>query len=123
MLDDPGWAEGAPWVAPAGTDPLVLVAMSSTFQDQIDCLQRVVDALALLSVRGVLTTGPAVDAAALRPPANVTVVSSAPHRQVLPHAALVVTHGGHGTVMKALAAGVPSWYCPTVGTRRTLQLA
>jgi UDP:flavonoid glycosyltransferase YjiC (YdhE family) len=26
---------------------------------------------------------------------------------VLGHAALVVTHGGHGTVMKALAAGVP----------------
>jgi MGT family glycosyltransferase len=112
VLDDPAWAEGASWAPPAGADPLVLVAMSSTFQDQIDCLQRVVDALAALEVRGVLTTGPAIDAAALRPPANVTVVSSAPHRQVLPHAALVVTHGGHGTVMKALAAGVPMVVLP-----------
>ncbi len=43
----------------------------------------------------------------LRAPANVAVVASAPHRLVLPHADLVVTHGGHGTVIKALAAGVP----------------
>ena len=40
-------------------------------------------------------------------PTNVTVVASAPHREVLPHADLIVTHGGHGTVVKALAAGLP----------------
>jgi UDP:flavonoid glycosyltransferase YjiC (YdhE family) len=59
-----------------------------------------------------VTTGLAFDAAVLRPPANVTVVASAPHRQVLQHAALAVTHGGHGTVMKALAAGVPMVVLP-----------
>jgi MGT family glycosyltransferase len=111
-LDDPVWAEVTPWNPPPGTDPLVLVAMSSTFQDQISCLQRVVDALALLPVRGVLTAGPAIDAAAVQPPGNVMVVSSAPHRQVLSQAALVITHGGHGTVMKALAAGVPMVVLP-----------
>jgi UDP:flavonoid glycosyltransferase YjiC (YdhE family) len=31
---------------------------------------------------------------------------------VLQHAALVVTHGGHGTVMKALAADVPMVLLP-----------
>jgi UDP:flavonoid glycosyltransferase YjiC (YdhE family) len=31
---------------------------------------------------------------------------------VLQHAALLVTHGGHGTVMKALAAGVPMLLLP-----------
>jgi MGT family glycosyltransferase len=112
VLDDPAWAEVTPWTPPAGGDPLVLVAMSSTFQDQVGCLQRVVDALGTLPVRGVVTTGLAVDAAVLRPAANVTIVSSAPHRQVLQHAALVVTHGGHGTVMKALAAGVPMVLIP-----------
>jgi UDP:flavonoid glycosyltransferase YjiC (YdhE family) len=30
-----------------------------------------------------------------------------PHQSVLPHASLVVSHCGHGTTMKALAAGVP----------------
>jgi hypothetical protein len=73
---------------------------------------QLVDALGTLPVRAVVTTGPALDPAALRPPANVTVVPSAPHRQVLQHAALVVTHGGHGTVMKALAAGVPMVVLP-----------
>jgi MGT family glycosyltransferase len=112
VLDDPAWAERAPWNPPAGADPLVLVAMSSTFQDQIGCLQRVVDALRTLQVRGLVTTGPAFDAAALQPPPNITVVPSAPHRPVLQHAALVITHGGHGTVMKALAAGVPMVILP-----------
>jgi UDP:flavonoid glycosyltransferase YjiC (YdhE family) len=38
----------------------------------------------------------------------VTVtVTSAPHAAVLPHARALVTHGGHGTVIKALAHGVP----------------
>ena len=44
--------------------------------------------------------------------ANVEVVSSAPHSAVLEHAAAVVTHGGHGTVIKALAAGVPMVVLP-----------
>jgi UDP:flavonoid glycosyltransferase YjiC (YdhE family) len=37
----------------------------------------------------------------------VTVQQSAPHSIVLQHASAVVTHGGHGTVARALAAGVP----------------
>ncbi|HZD70598.1 MAG TPA: nucleotide disphospho-sugar-binding domain-containing protein, partial [Actinomycetes bacterium] len=106
VLDDPAWA-GRPWTPPPGDDPLVLVAMSSGFQDQLDCLRRVVDALGRLPVRGLVTTGPALDPEALDPPGNVTVVAAAPHRRVLEHAALLVTHGGHGTMMKALAAGVP----------------
>ena len=38
---------------------------------------------------------------------DVTIVERAPHREVLRHAAAVVTHAGHGTGIKALAAGVP----------------
>jgi MGT family glycosyltransferase len=107
VLDDPRWSEAVSWTPPAGSDPLVLVAMSSTFQDQIGTLQRVMDAMGTLPVRAIVTAGPAVDVTALRPASNVTVVASAPHRQILPHASVVITHGGHGTVVKALAAGVP----------------
>jgi len=107
VLDDPQWSEGMPWVPPPGTDPLVLVAMSSTFQDQIASLQRVIDALSTLPVRALVTAGPALDVSSLQPARNVTVVASAPHRQVLGHTAVVITHAGHGTVVKALAAGVP----------------
>ena len=107
ILDDPAWADGVKWHPPAGTGPLVLVAMSSSFQDHVGCLQRITDALAGLPVRGIVTTGPAVAPSSIRAAANVCVVASAPHRDILPKADLVVTHGGHGTVIKALAAGVP----------------
>ena len=106
VLDDPAWA-AAPWSPPPGDDPLVLVSLSSTFQDHAGCLQRIVDALGTLPVRGLVTTGPALDPDAVAPPPHVTVVAAAPHSQVLRHASAVVTHGGHGTVVRALAAGVP----------------
>lgn len=38
---------------------------------------------------------------------NISVVASAPHGQVIPHASVVVTHCGHGTAIKALSQGVP----------------
>jgi UDP:flavonoid glycosyltransferase YjiC (YdhE family) len=81
--------------------------MSTTPQDQSECLQRAIDALSALPVRGIVTTGPAVDPKALRPSGNVTVVASAPHSDLLKCASAVVTHGGHGTVIRSLAAGVP----------------
>jgi MGT family glycosyltransferase len=112
VLDDPAWATDQEWVAPPGDDPLVLVAMSSTFQDHADALQRCIDALAALPVRGILTTGLAIAPSELRATPNVTVVASAPHSQVLEQAAAVITHGGHGTVMRALAAGVPMVLIP-----------
>jgi MGT family glycosyltransferase len=104
-LDDPAWA--GDWTPPPGDDPLVLVGMSSTFMDHADALQRVATALGGLPVRGLVTTGPTIPVDSIQPPANVTVVERAPHSEVLRHASAVVTHAGHGTVIKALAAGVP----------------
>ena len=104
-LDDPAWA--GDWTPPAGGDPLVLVGMSSTFMDHADVLQRVATALGELPVRGFLTTGPSIAPDAIVAPPNVTVVERAPHSEVLRHASAAVTHAGHGTVIKALAAGVP----------------
>jgi MGT family glycosyltransferase len=102
-LDDPEWVEEA--ALPAGDEPLVLVGLSSTHQGQDALLRRTAEALGTLPVRGLVTTGPAMEPFAAA--ANVSVVQSAPHVAVLPHTDVVVTHGGHGTVMKALAAGVP----------------
>src|SRR4051794_9673903 len=106
QLDDPDWATAGDW-RPEGEEPLVLVATSSVFQDQLDLLRRVATALGRLPVRAVLTTGRAVDPAEVPAPANVRVVRAAPHRAVLAEAAVVVTHAGHGSVLKSLAAGVP----------------
>ena len=107
VLDDPAWA-ATPWTAPPGDDPLVLVALSSTFQDHAGCLQRIVDALGTLPVRGLVTTGPAA-----RPGddhrAGQRQRRAPPPRtpRCCARAAAVVTHGGHGTVVRALAADVP----------------
>jgi MGT family glycosyltransferase len=106
QLDDPDWANGEDW-RPPSNDPLVLVGMSSVFQSQADALRRVADGLGRLPVRAVLTTGPAIAPAEVPAPANVRVLRAAPHRQVLREAAAMVTHAGHGSVLKALAAGVP----------------
>ena len=108
ILDDPSWAE--PWQQPwpaSNHDPLVLVGFSSTFQDQVPLLRKIVDALSTMPVRAVVTIGQMVDAAQVAGTANVAVVASAPHGPILREAALTITHGGHGTVMKSLAAGVP----------------
>lgn len=109
-LDDPEWVE--PWDPPAGDDPLVLVALSSGPQDQLTLLRKVIDALAGMPVRGVVTTGNAIDPADVPAPSHVQVLRSAPHNQVLEQAAAVITHGGHGTVVKTLAAGVPQLVVP-----------
>jgi UDP:flavonoid glycosyltransferase YjiC (YdhE family) len=67
----------------------------------------VAHALGTMPVRGVITTGRAVDSVDVPAPGNVRVLRAAPHAQILAEAAVVVTHAGHGTVIKALAAGVP----------------
>lgn len=96
----------SPWPE-ANRDPLVLVSFSTSYMNQLALAQRVLDALAGLPVRALLTAGPALDAQALRIPANARTVAYIPHRTVLPHAALVVTHSGWQTVNAALADGVP----------------
>jgi MGT family glycosyltransferase len=92
---------------PAGDEPLVLVSFSTTYQRQEEPLQRIADALAGLPVHGLMTLGEMLPANALRLPANVEVRAFVPHATLLPRASLVVTHAGLGTVMAALAHGVP----------------
>jgi len=77
-------------------------------------LQHVLDALAGLRARVLLTTGP-VPPDALRAPANAAVVAFAPHPAVLPEASLLISHGGQGGVTAALAHGVPLLCIPGLG--------
>ncbi len=97
---------------PPGDDPLVLVGLSSSYMEQADLLRRIAQALSSLPVRGVITTGPAVDPAEVPAASHVVVVRSAAHSELMPQADLVVTHAGHGTLIKAIAAGVPTLCIP-----------
>jgi MGT family glycosyltransferase len=90
----------------------VSVGFSTTFQNHAGVLQKVIDALEPLPVRVLVTLGGSIEPDALRAAENCVLVESAPHSEVMREASLVVTHGGHGTVMQALAARVPMLVIP-----------
>ena len=70
-------------------------------------------ALADLPVRVLMTTGEGLDPAELEPiPANTRVERWWPQAEVMPLAAAMVGHGGFGTTMTALRAGVPQVVVP-----------
>ena len=113
ILDHPEWVQ--PWESPwqrSDERPLVLVGFSSTYQNQGPVLRRVVEALSMLPVRAVVTVGRMLDGGEVPSADNVVVVDSAPHREILAEASLAITHCGHGTTMKTLAAGVPMLCMP-----------
>jgi UDP:flavonoid glycosyltransferase YjiC (YdhE family) len=88
-------------------DRFVLVSFSTTWQSQVDALNRVVAALADLDEAVVLTVGPALEPSEISAASNTIVLGNVPHTQLLDRVDLVVTHAGHGTTVTALAAGVP----------------
>src|SRR5262245_34595643 len=49
------------------------------------------------------------------PPSNVVVTAFAPHARRLPHGAALMSQGGHGTAMQALAPGVLRVCLPLCG--------
>ncbi len=112
QLAEPGWV--APWAAPwpaADRRPLLLIAFSTTFQNHAGALQSVVNAAARLPVRALVTLG-GLEAHEVHTADNVWLVPSAPHDVLLTDTAIVVTHGGHGTVMRTLAHGRPMLIMP-----------
>lgn len=90
-----------------GDAPLVLVSFSTTLMRQAEALPPVLAALAGLPIEGVVTLGGALRPDALSAPANFAVLDFVPHAAILPHASVVVTHGGLSTITSALADGVP----------------
>jgi len=102
QLDEP--ARTTPWRSPWSENdsrPLVVVGFSTTYQAHEGVLQKIVEAAAELPVRVLVTLGQ-ISPASVRPAANTIITASAPHNVVMQQATLVVTHGGHGTVMRAL---------------------
>ncbi|MCC6755652.1 MAG: glycosyl transferase [Solirubrobacterales bacterium] len=100
---------------PPGEDPLVLVA-PSTSQDPDNHLVR--SALAGLGdqpVRVAATTNRVVPRRPIEVPSNAVLVDWLSYSQLMPEASLVICHGGHGTVARALAEGVPVLTCPAAG--------
>ncbi len=104
--------------------PLVLVSFSTMpEQGSVPKFQNAIDALAALPLHGVVTVGDSVDPRALRPAPNVAVFATADHDDLMRRAALVVTHGGHGTLMRALLHGLPMVAVPGLASDQPINAA
>ena len=91
----------------------VLLSFSTTVMDgQRQLVQRVCDAVAAIGVEAVLTLGPALDTAPLRLASNIELLPFADHDELLSGCTAVVTHGGLGTTLRAIAHGVPLLLLP-----------
>ena len=106
----PDWWDGA-------SDPLVYVTFGSVAPQRDDVFpelfRAVIEALAPLPVRVLVTIGRDRDPAQLgAPPANVHVERWVPQASVMPHARAMVSHGGTGTMRAGLAAGIPQVVLP-----------
>jgi len=94
----------SPW-DPDDDRPLVVVSFTTTgLWDQGGRLRNTVEALAGELVRVIASAPRGWDATV---PDNATVRRFVLHALVMPHAAVTVTHAGHGTVAASLAHGVP----------------
>lgn len=111
VLDEPSWATPRDIRPGDLSGPLVLVSLGSSFQNQLGLYQRILDAVGDMPLTAVVTLGGVFDPEELNAK-NAHVFRSAPHGPILEHAAAFVTHGGHGSVMKGLAAGVPMLCIP-----------
>jgi MGT family glycosyltransferase len=112
MIDPelPRW--DSPW-PPDDRRPLVLVSPSSLYRRQRPAqLQQILDALGEFPVRVLATLGLDAGGDTVQAPANAVVKNWVPHEAALPGATLVVTNGGHNTVLAALAHGVPVLVSP-----------
>jgi UDP:flavonoid glycosyltransferase YjiC (YdhE family) len=97
-------------------DPLVYVSFGSVAGNHprfASLYPAVRDVLADLPYRVLLTTGRGVDPADLGAwPANIRAERWWPQTEVMPLASALVGHGGFGTTMIGLAAGVPQVVTP-----------
>ena len=104
----PGWIEQLP------TDvPTVYATLGTVHNNNPHIARAILDGLRDEPLNLILTTGRDVDPATFgEQPPNVHIERYIPQSLLLPHCALVVTHGGSGTVRDAINHGLPMVVVP-----------
>jgi UDP:flavonoid glycosyltransferase YjiC (YdhE family) len=100
---------------PPGDEPLVLVAPSTSQDPEGRLLLASLEGLADEAVRVLATTNRRAPARPPAVPANVRLVDWVSYARTMPRCDAVICHAGHGTVVRALACGVPVVACPHAG--------
>jgi UDP:flavonoid glycosyltransferase YjiC (YdhE family) len=113
-----GDGEVPQWLLAPSERPRILVSRSTVRgPNDGDPSAAVVAAAPAVDAEIVLVRPP--EAVTRRPlPGNVRVVPRVPLHRVVPYAAGYVHHGGAGSVLNALSAGVPQLVVPGAGDRR-----
>ena len=92
--------------------PIVYLTLGTVVNDP-GLARSVLDAVQDLPISLVVTTGPGVDPSVLgQRPANVVAASFVPQALLMPHLSAVVSHTGSGTMLGALASGLPQVCLP-----------
>jgi UDP:flavonoid glycosyltransferase YjiC (YdhE family) len=102
------------WLAGLGVRPIVYFTLGTIFNlESGDLFERVLAGLRDLPMDVVVTVGRELDPQVLGPqPSNIHVQSYIPQFRLLPHCELVVSHAGSGSVVGALAHGLPMVLLP-----------
>jgi UDP:flavonoid glycosyltransferase YjiC (YdhE family) len=100
-----------------GQRPVVLVSRSTVADPRPDRMMTSVVAAAAGADLDVVLVRPDKAVSRRSLPPNVTTTDWLPFTDVLPHVAGIVHHGGAGTTMTALAAGIPQIVVPGPGDR------
>ena len=100
---------------PPGDAPLVLVAPSTAQDRDGRMLRAALAGLSALPVRVLASTNRRGETAGFDVPPNARLVDWVSYSRTMPLCDLVVCHVGHGTLMRALTAGVPVVACPAAG--------
>jgi UDP:flavonoid glycosyltransferase YjiC (YdhE family) len=100
---------------PAGDGPLVLLAPSTSQDPELRLLRATLDGLATMAVRVLASSNRTLPHPPLRVPPNATLVEWLSYARTMPACDLVVCHGGHGTVARALTSGCAVVVVPAAG--------
>ena len=102
-----------PWFSALAPGPKVYVTLGTVANHTPHVFETVLAGVADQPATVIMTVGPDRDPAELGPlPANVHVEAYLPQTLVFPTCDLVVCHGGSGTTLAALAAGLPLLLLP-----------
>jgi MGT family glycosyltransferase len=96
------------WLAALPDRPLIYLTLGTLFNRDLRVFATVLDGLRDQPVSVVVTVGQHNNPSALGPrTANIAVHRYVPQAELLPHCHAAVIHGGAGTMLGALAEGVP----------------
>jgi len=102
-----------PWLDALDDLPIVYITLGTVYNHNLDLFHVLLDGLRGEALNIVVTVGRQNDPGMLGPqPSNVHVHQYIPQELLLPYCAAVVTHGGAGSTLGALAFGLPLLVVP-----------